>query len=439
MMRWHPVRILLALICAGTAFGRCPLDFSGNDNAAVGIYMVELSSDSVVAEHNSDMFLTPASVLKSVTTAAALTEKGGDFRWNTSVVAVGRINNGTLNGDLIIRGSGDPTLGSEHFNEVQPDFIQAVKQAAAAKGITRIDGRVRVSADWPDQGPVPSWELEDIPGIDGAGFYALNYKDNIFTLNYPAMTTRPAIPNLEITDVGGSGNLRFFRFPGSRQINLYGKLGRKQRRAVFKCSMPDPPSVLAYEMEQAFGACRKNYGALNDTVGLIDYTSPALRDVTRSMMVRSDNQMAEAALRLLVPGQGRGSALKAEREILSAIGVDMQNVRLADGSGLSRHNAISARRLGELLRLMSRNADFVGSFARVGVDGTVRNFMKNNPDRRNFLLKSGSMTGVVCYVGYRIDPQSLVPTHAIAILINNAPEPSKARAAIGNYLANFDF
>lgn len=439
MMRLRPLYIVLALICAGTAFGRCPLDFSGNDNAAVGIYMVELSSGSVVAGHNADMLLTPASVLKAVTTAAALTEKGGGFKWNTSVIAVGKINNGVLNGDLIIRGSGDPTLGSEHFKETQPDFIQSVVKAAAAKGITRIDGRVRVSADWPEQGPVPTWELEDIPGIDGAGFYTLNYKDNIFTLNYPAMTTSPAIPDLEISNMGGNGRLRFFRFPGSRQVNVYGKLGRKQRRAVFKCSMPDPPSVLVYEMEQAFGARRKNYVTLKDTIKLTDYFSPALRDVTRSMMVRSDNQMAEATLRLLAPGQGRGYALKAEREILSAIGLDIKNVRLADGSGLSRHNVISARRLGELLRLMSRNTDYVGSFARVGVDGTVRNFMKNNPERRNFLLKSGSMTGVVCYVGYRVDPQTLAPTHAIAILINNAPEPSKARAAIANYLANFDF
>ena len=121
---------------------------------------------------------------------------------------------------------------------------------------------------------------------------------------------------------------------------------------------------------------------------------------------------------------------------MTGLGVDLKGARIADGSGLSRHNAISPRQLGQILRSMARNGDYVGSFARVGLDGTVRNFMKTDPNRENFVLKSGSMTGVICYVGYRLDPQTKSPTHVLAIMINNAPDSKAARAAIASFLSS---
>lgn len=430
------ISLAFALICAGTAFGQCPLNFTNSDHAAIGVYVVDLKSGKTLCDYNSDMLLTPASVMKSVTTAAALASKGGDYRWKTRVAAVGEVVNGCLNGDLIVFGSGDPTLGSENFKDEHPAFIQSVLNAAARKGITKITGVVRSAISWPEQGPIPSWELEDIPVPDGAGFYALNYADNTFVLSYPSMTATPHIPGLNVKNMGGSGGLWFTRYPGSTEIRVYGSLGKKQKRAIFKCSMPNPPEVLISELERVFKADKKKYTQLRDTIEIISFSSPALRDVTRSLMVRSDNQMAEATLRLLAPRQSRGTALKNERSILADRGINFQYARLADGSGLSRHNAVSARQLGSLLAAMASNADYVGSFARVGVDGTVRNFMKDKPGRENFILKSGSMTGVVCYVGYKLNAESKAPTHAIAIMVNNAPEPSKARAAIAAYLSS---
>ncbi|MDE7335030.1 MAG: D-alanyl-D-alanine carboxypeptidase, partial [Muribaculaceae bacterium] len=122
--------------------------------------------------------------------------------------------------------------------------------------------------------------------------------------------------------------------------------------------------------------------------------------------------------------------------ILSNLGIDLAGARIADGSGLSRHNAISPRQLGQVLIACADNPDYVYSFARVGVDGTVRNMMRNVPGCECFVLKSGSMTGVICYVGYLLDRQSRKPTHAIAIMINNAPDTKAARAAISNFLSS---
>lgn len=428
----------ILLLSTGIAFGQCPLTFDGGGQATVGIYIAPVKGGSLTVDYNSAKLMTPASVMKAVTIAAALSKYGGDYCWTTTVGATGNVVNGSLNGNITITGSGDPTVASDFFKE-QPSFLGAIKNAAAAKGITRIAGQAVNVRPWPGEGPVPSWELEDIPGIDGAGFYSLNYNDNVFILSYPAMTATPAIPGLKTVYKGGTGGLRFYRNAGSNEVTVYGRLPAKQKRASFKCSMPDPPAVLLNEVNKLFSAGKRKVEASKDTTLLLCYKSPQLRDVARSLMVRSDNQMAEATLRLMAPGRMRAKAIEAERELLTSLGVNLRGARIADGSGLSRHNAISPRQLGEVLRVMARNGDYVGSFARVGLDGTVKSFMKGVPGRENFLLKSGSMTGVVCYAGYRLDPKTKSPTHVIAIMINNAPNSTAARKSISNLLSSTQF
>lgn len=430
---------IIALVSAGIAFGQCPLTFTGDEQAHIGVYIAPVNGSSAIIDYNSAKLFTPASVMKAVTTAAAISRYGGDYRWSTTVSAAGAIRNGRLEGNLVVTGSGDPTLGSVHFKDELPGFLYSVKEAAGRHGLQSVEGRVVESQPWPNQGPVPSWEIEDIPGIDGAGFYTLNYRDNIFTLSYPSLKTYPRVPGLSIRDNGGKGGISFFRFPGSNELNIYGRLGRKQKRASLKCSMPNPPAVLLAELDSIFKAGHKRPAVHADTTTLLVYRSPALRDVARSLMIRSDNQMAEATLRMLAPRQPRSAALKAERSLLANLGVNLDGARLADGSGLSRHNAISPRQLADVLRTMARNSDYVGLFARVGLDGTVRSFMRGTPSRENFVLKSGSMTGVVCYAGYRLDPDTKTPTHVIAVMINNAPDPKAARAAIAGLLSETVF
>ncbi len=423
------------MMSVAVAFSNCPLSFKGSNVASIGVYIAPLDATKAATyNYQSDRLLTPASVMKSVTVAAALKEKGGDYKWETKVMAVGKIQDGTLHGNIIIEGSGDPTLGSKYFSEDQPDFLQMVSESLKRHGIQRVEGRTIASQAWPDEGAVPSWELEDVPGIDGAGFYRLNWSDNVFTLMVPSMVATPSIPNLNVQWKKSSSGLSAWRNPGSDDITISGQLGKKQTRAALRLSMPNPTSVLVSKIDSI--ACSQNskVSTSGDTTVLLTYTSPALRDVTRSLMIRSDNQMAEATQRLLAPGRTRSAAIAAERKALE--GVPMQYMRIADGSGLSRHNAISPRQLAEVLRFMARNTDYVSSFARVGQDGsTIRSLMKDVPGRENFLLKSGSMTGVVCYCGYRIDPQTKLPSHVIAIMVNNAPDSTEVRKAISALLA----
>lgn len=431
---------IAALMCAGTALGQCPLTFEGADEALIGVYVAPVNGGKPLVDYNSAKLFTPASVMKSVTTAAALSKYGGNYRWQTTVMAIGSIEHGVLNGNIVIRGSGDPTLGSTYFKD-RESFLDAVKTGLMSAGITKVTGKVLQEGNgWPNEGPIPSWELEDIPGPDGAGFYTLNFSDNVFILSYPSLKTRPEIPGLSIKYLGGSGGLWFNRYPGSYDIRVYGQLAKKQKQASFICSMPNPPAVLLSYMSKGLSVAGEEVNASADTIVLATYRSPALQDVARSLMIRSDNQMAEATLRLMAPGKTRVAALSEERNSLAAAGVNLKNARLRDGSGLSRHNAISPKQLADVLSAMAGNGSYVGSYARVGLDGsTVRNFMKGVPGRENFVLKSGSMTGVVCYVGYRLDPKSKAPTHVISIMVNNAPNPAKARAAMETLLAGLKY
>ncbi len=433
------IGLIASILIAGTAFGQCPLTFEECDQATVGVYVAPVNGGAPLVDFNSSKLMTPASVMKAVTTASVLTKHSGNFRWTTTIMAVGQLREGQLDGNIIIKASGDPTIESRHFRNSQESFISSIKSGIEAAGITSISGKILLENHWPDEGAVQSWELEDIPGIDGAGFYALNFKDNIFSLEYPSLTVKPFIPELNIIDDGGVGRLKFNRNLGSNELHIRGKLGRKETKATFICSMPNPTDVALYHLSDTLKVCGVDVATEGDTMVIATYKSPRLRDVTRSYMVRSDNLMAEAALRLMAPEKTRSDALKAQWNLLVASGADLKNANINDGSGLSRHNAISPAHLGSILRLMASNPDYVNSFAKVGKDGTVKNFMKGMAGRENFVLKSGSMTGVVAYAGYRLDPATQEPTHVIAVMINNAPYASKARTAIAEFLSTIEF
>ncbi|MDE6262974.1 MAG: D-alanyl-D-alanine carboxypeptidase, partial [Muribaculaceae bacterium] len=98
------------MMSAAVAFGSCPLSFKGDNVASVGVYIAPVdAAKEPTYNFQSDHLMTPASVMKSVTVAAALKEKRGDYKWETRVMAVGKVQDGTLHGNIIIEGSGDPT------------------------------------------------------------------------------------------------------------------------------------------------------------------------------------------------------------------------------------------------------------------------------------------------------------------------------------------
>lgn len=416
---------------------------------SVGIFIAPVSTSAPASmEYNSELLLTPASILKSLTTATAISVFGPEFRWETRVEARGSISSdGTLHGDLVIVGGGDPTIDSRHFSKEQPPFVGQVLEAVRRHGIRQVRGSVvTVSDAVPDGGPIASWEVEDIPWDYGAGAYAVNYSDNTFTLQLPSMNTTPSVPGLNIINrmSGTTDKVDVSRGVGSNNLTITGSLGQR-KQASFTLAMPDPAAVLTARLtgalvnagisvagvpeEKADTAARKT---------LLVRRSLPLSQVGRSLMVRSDNLMAEATLRALAPGKSRGAALKLQQAHWRDLGVDLSICRIDDGSGLSRGNCITPRQLGQVLRIMAsgqHRMEYVDLFARTGVDGTLRSFLSNNPRKKEFVLKSGSMGGVQCYAGYRLDPDTMLPTHVIVVMANHLTcQRTQLRKAIENLL-----
>jgi D-alanyl-D-alanine carboxypeptidase/D-alanyl-D-alanine-endopeptidase (penicillin-binding protein 4) len=180
-------------------------------NAPIGIYVSNYKTNQVLFEYNSEMCLTPASVLKLVTTAAATEILGIQHTFETKIWYSGTIINKTLHGDIIITGGGDPTLGSKYF-ETQPtqtDFLKTWANAVKQTGIDTITGNIIADPNFYSDHDVPkSWVWEDLGNYYGAAAQGINLYDNTFEITFktPAginkktqiIQVSPPIPNLEI-------------------------------------------------------------------------------------------------------------------------------------------------------------------------------------------------------------------------------------------------
>ncbi len=183
-------------------------------NASVGINVVDLRSAETVFELNPEKLLIPASTMKLVTTAAALEILGSNYRFQTKIVYSGKIErNETLNGNLIVIGGGDPTLGSEYFQDHYSNthFLELWVQQIKAAGIRKINGDLVLDGSIYDSEKVPdTWIWGDIGNYYGAGTSAFTVYDNLFRITFRSpqradepteiISIYPKIVGLEITN-----------------------------------------------------------------------------------------------------------------------------------------------------------------------------------------------------------------------------------------------
>ena len=154
-------------------------------------------------------------------------------------------------------------------------------------------------------------------------------------------------------------------------------------------------------------------------------------------MMRSDNLFAEALLRTYgLERNNDGStttSAKLEREHWTRQGLPMAGVNIVDGSGLSRDNRLTARFLAEVLRSMSDNVDYVSFFPLAGQEGTLKRFLADTPLEGYIAMKTGSMKGIQCYAGYKLD-DNYAPTHVVVIMMNNIQTRSGVKEAASRML-----
>ena len=404
----------------------------------VAVYIEDLRSGDVVLDINGEEPLVPASITKVFSAATAFQKCDINSRYKTEIIADGPISNGTLEGNLIVMACGDPTIESEYFPN-KKGVADSIATAVMKKGIREIQGRIIVNEpEWLNE-PVPSgWVSEDVNWPYGAGHHALNYADNRFNLSYSGSGNYRVVPETPgVTFKQASGKGSAWRARDSKVYNV----GAKSVNVTL--ANPDPASSLIAAISKKLKAqdiTVNNAEIKSSGKKTVIYThySPTLYDIMKSLILRSDNQMAEAILRHAWQGKSRSEAAKLELKHWADAGVQTSDNFLEDGSGLSRSDRITAYSMADLLVWMLDNdknfVKFLNMLPKAGKTGTLRSFLKGTSLEGKLWAKTGSMSGVQCYAGYAVDDLGM-PTHVVVVMVNGFKgDRSKVRSRLEKML-----
>lgn len=408
-------------------------------SAIWGIVIQDARTGRVVLSRNAEQNLLPASNLKLMTTAAALDRLGPTFRYTTRLYHLGQVSpDGTLTGDLVIRGSGDPTFGSEGEGDPLRDWAQALADA----GVQRIEGRIVGDDDvFEDARYGEGWDVTHIatesyaPAAGG-----LVWGDNL--VNISIRGTSPGQPPVfeadpagfatvegDVVTRSGGGRLDVERTLGTDTFVLRGGVPNGYR-GTLRVPVANPTlfavHAFALRLEEAgIEVGRAQRVDIDDTTSkpsyegaepLQAYVSPTLDEIVVRINRESDNLYAEQVLRTLGGGTVDGGADQIEA-LVERAGVDGDGLYIADGSGLSRKDMVTPSSLAAVLRTM-RNHPASRSFQQSlpeggGAGSTLRNRLSGVPVR----AKTGSLLAVRCLAGY-VDGPDGTP-YVFALMANN--------------------
>lgn len=403
-------------------------DIDGIDADKIAIYIEDLRNGEVVLDVNGEEPMIPASVTKLFTAATAFRKVNLDTVYQTDVILQGKISDGILKGNIIIKATGDPTIESHHFPQykgVADSIANSIKRA----GITAIKGRIIIDEPSWLKGPMPKgWLDEDFDWPYGSGHHPLNYADNRFSLSYTGKgnyRTSPAAPDVEFRQASNGKQISRNRDSAIYNVNYKGK-----KPLNITLANPLPSSSFIQAIKNSLEKCEINIeGSMIKPVDkdfvVYTHSSPTIYQILKCLVMCSDNQMAEAMLRYAWPGISRDEAATRELELWNKLGVNVDDNFLEDGSGLSRNDRLTAYSLADMLAWMVDNdcnlMRFVNMLPRSGKSGTLRSFLKDTPLENRIWAKTGSMNGVQSYAGYAVDAHG-VPTHVVVIMVNGFKE-----------------
>jgi D-alanyl-D-alanine carboxypeptidase/D-alanyl-D-alanine-endopeptidase (penicillin-binding protein 4) len=428
-------------------------------NASVSLCVADAETGELTIDYNSGISLIPASVQKVITSSAALELLGPDYTFRTSVGFTGSLNkrSGKLKGNIIIRGGGDPSLGSAYFPEHYVGFMDKWIAEIKKLGIKRIKGSVITDDSYFDFQPVPArWLWEDAGNYYGAGAYGLSVFDNTYEIHFrtfsegfpPSVTSvSPEDCNAELSNFLLSSGTKdegyVFAAPYSNSGWIAGTIPADQQDFVLKASIPDPPLFAARVMNRklresgikvsgAPSTTRLEKSIVGKVTPVTETVSPPLSEIIEVLNHESVNLIAEHLTKELgkkFKNTGSTEAgIEVINEFLKTIGINTNGIFLEDGSGLSPLNAINTREMVRLLVYMRKNSDyfndFLSSLPKAGKDGTLANSFKDPVFESRLTAKSGSMTRVRSFAGYFTTKSG--KNMVFSIIINNYSGPSRA-------------
>ncbi len=384
--------LLLTLATFLTVQADALSDFTGSRSInapKTSVLVIDLKTGKELVSHNAALPLIPASIMKSVTTATLLDKVGSKFRYGTPAYTTGRVKDGVLEGDILIVASGDPSINTR--NEPQsPDIVSEIVERLKDLKVKTVRGDIVIDeSDFPGPSVNPTWASGDLPHSYGTGSHGFNFEDNA---------------------------------SGKRSVSDPSAVFKTRLRAALT---REGITLLGEETDK--GARHK--------IG--EHRSATVDEIMRSCMMRSDNQFAEAMLRTvgMKYGDNGSTATGAEEETKywKHRKAHMEGVKIVDGSGLSRSNRVTARFMADVLDHMAGNPYYASFFPLAGQEGTLKNFLAGTGLEGEIAMKTGSMSGIQCYAGYKLD-EDYAPTHIVVVMMNEMSNRGAARAELQKLL-----
>lgn len=421
------------------------------DNVAIWVQAVDAERPSLA--YNAERPMNPASVMKLVTSFAALDALGPSHSWTTRLSRSGTIANGTLTGDLHIIGGADPVLGYERMWRL----LRRLRET----GIDNIAGDIVLDGNslrLPEHDPF---------AFDGRGLRPYNSGPYGMLLHFNtlqlflapgepgtpvSMVSSPPIHGLSIdnrivSQTGACGvwhrnlDARVETTPDGPLLVLLGSLPASCGQRNWAAA-PLAPEHFAAAVVSALwaevggrleGQVRSGISPAQTELILID-SSPALAEVVREMNKWSSNVIARQLLASI--GRREPGALdmvaagaRVAGQSLQLAGVDTAGLVIENGAGLSRIERIRADSLGQMLIAAWRRPwmpEFISALPMAGIDGTAHQRLRNSPARGQAHIKTGTINQVRAIGGYVLDRNGR--RHAVVMMVND-PKAHDSQAA----------
>jgi D-alanyl-D-alanine carboxypeptidase/D-alanyl-D-alanine-endopeptidase (penicillin-binding protein 4) len=428
------------------------------------VKIVSLKTGEVLYDQNSKMLVRPASNMKLLTTSTAIAQLGKDFKFKTAIFINDSISEGILQGDLYVKGWGDPDLVTSDLDSMASQLyglgIRGIKGNLVAD-LSYFD-----SLYWGD-----GWSWDDESASYSAFISALTLNDNCVGVTVaPGDSAGKALrvtfdPQTDYVSLRNDGitvadtarkrvNIDRLFMERLNTITVAGEMTTDKPPVTDWITVWKPELYalqVLRERLQWIGIAVKGVptvGVLPPTARELAARYRGLDSVIININKISDNLSAEHVLKTLgavkygMPGSAR-QGIHAVRAFLTTLGVDTLKYRQSDGSGLSTYNLITAEMMVQLLSGMAANPEwfplFYASLPIAGVDGSISGRMRKTPAEGNLRAKTGHISGVSSLSGYVTSADGELI--AFSMMMQNFITPTRpfhrVQEAIGNLLATF--
>lgn len=429
-----PIFVISPLFYSFSAFSNSDLSQLTQilpEGTSVGFIAKNLTRNEILSEHNEKTFMLPASTQKVFTALAAKLVLNDDFRFTTSLLTKGNVQNNRLKGDLIIQFTGDPDLTSGQLYQLLAELKK--------QGIQHIDGNLVLdTAVFVGHNRGIGWIWNDLTMCFNSPPAAVNIDNNCFYANLDANVPVGELVKFDVPaqyPVQVFGQVRVVSkeeapycqldavVHDNNRYQIKGCIARQSKPFGLSFAVQDPDAYAIGIIQRHLkrlgiefhGQIQQSYQFQQGTLLAQHYSKP-LPELLKKMMKKSDNQIADALFRTVAyhyykrPASFQLGTMAMKQILQSKAGIKFGSSILADGSGLSRHNLVSPYIMLQALEYIAKNEaqlQLLSTFPVAGVDGTLsgRGSVIEAPLVKNLSAKTGALKGVYNLAGFMKNAQ----------------------------------